>query len=149
LTKAQRQELALKRRQEESVEQLKRNKEQRKLLMGTKSKGKQQEDKDRQREKERDRDRDYEHDAHEARERERDRESRERDQEREEEAKNRERKWLEKQMMREHEKELEAIKEQYLGAKKLKKRVVKPSEKFRFSFDWENTEDTSRDMNPM
>ncbi len=38
---------------------------------------------------------------------------------------------------------------QYLGAKKLKKRVVKPSEKFRFSFDWENTEDTSRDMNPM
>ncbi|KAH9543003.1 hypothetical protein CY35_13G039500 [Sphagnum magellanicum] len=117
--------------------------------MGTKSKGKQQEDKDRQREKERDRDRDYEHDAHEARERERDRESRERDQEREEEAKNRERKRLEKQMMREHEKELEAIKEQYLGAKKLKKRVVKPSEKFRFSFDWENTEDTSGDMNPM
>ncbi|KAH9543001.1 hypothetical protein CY35_13G039500 [Sphagnum magellanicum] len=117
--------------------------------MGTKSKGKQQEDKDRQREKERDRDRDYEHDAHEARERERDRESRERDQEREEEAKNRERKRLEKQMMREHEKELEAIKEQYLGAKKLKKRVVKPSEKFRFSFDWENTEDTSGDMNPI
>ncbi len=38
---------------------------------------------------------------------------------------------------------------QYLGAKKLKKRVVKPSEKFRFSFDWENTEDTSGDMNPM
>lgn len=38
---------------------------------------------------------------------------------------------------------------QYLGAKKFKKRVVKPSEKFRFSFDWESTEDTSRDMNPM
>jgi ATP-dependent RNA helicase DDX23/PRP28 len=146
--KAQRQELALKRRQEESVEQLKRNKEQRKLLMGIESKGKQQEDKDRQREKERDRDCDYGHEAHEARERERDRERRERDQEREE-AKNRERKRLEKQMMREHEKELEAIKEQYLGAKKLKKRVVKPSEKFRFSFDWENTEDTSGDMNPM
>ncbi len=69
-------------------------------------------DKDRQREKERDRDRDYEREAREARERERDRERRERDREREEEAKNRERKWLEKQMMREHEKELEAIKEQ-------------------------------------
>ncbi|OMO51364.1 hypothetical protein COLO4_37710 [Corchorus olitorius] len=46
-------------------------------------------------------------------------------------------------------KELEAIKEQYLGLKKLKKRVIKPSEKFRFSFDWENTEDTSRDMNSL
>ncbi|EFJ18460.1 hypothetical protein SELMODRAFT_165735 [Selaginella moellendorffii] len=44
---------------------------------------------------------------------------------------------------------MDAIKEQYLGTKKLKKRVVKPSEKFRFSFDWENTEDTSRDMNPI
>ncbi|CAM6029045.1 unnamed protein product [Sphagnum balticum] len=136
LTKAQRQELALKRRQEESVEQLKSN-----LSLNA--------DKDRQREKERDRDRDYEREAREARERERDRERRERDREREEEAKNRERERLEKQMMREHEKELEAIKEQYLGAKKLKKRVVKPSEKFRFSFDWENTEDTSRDMNPI
>ncbi|KAJ0972426.1 hypothetical protein J5N97_020385 [Dioscorea zingiberensis] len=48
---------------------------------------------------------------------------------------------------REREKEVEAIKEQYLGLKKPKKRVIKPSEKFRFSFDWENTEDTSRDMN--
>ncbi|CAK9201244.1 unnamed protein product [Sphagnum troendelagicum] len=171
LMTAQRQELALK-RQEEFVEQLKRNEEQRKLLMGTDSKGKEQEDKDRQREKERDRDRDYEREAREARERERDRGRRERDREREEEAKNRERERLEKQMMREHEKELEAIKEQVCrhfvidlkfllsvvfskqessGArsKKLKKRVVKPSEKFRFSFDWENTEDTSGDMNPI
>ena len=41
---------------------------------------------------------------------------------------------------REREKEQEAIKEQYLGSKKPKKRVIKPpSEKFRFSFDWENT----------
>ncbi|CAM6029047.1 unnamed protein product [Sphagnum balticum] len=114
LTKAQRQELALKRRQEESVEQLKRNEEQRKLLMGTESKGKEQEDKDRQRKNERDRDRDYEREAREARERERDRERSERDREREreEEAKNRERERLEKQMMCEHEKELEAIKEQ-------------------------------------
>ncbi|CAI6009027.1 unnamed protein product, partial [Closterium sp. NIES-65] len=38
---------------------------------------------------------------------------------------------------------------QYLGLRKPKKRVIKPSEKFRFSFDWENTEDTSRDLNPL
>ena len=36
---------------------------------------------------------------------------------------------------------------QYLGGKKPKKRVVKPSEKFRFPSNWENSEDTSRDMN--
>ncbi|KAM7259182.1 hypothetical protein ACFE04_014923 [Oxalis oulophora] len=49
----------------------------------------------------------------------------------------------------EKEMELEAINEQYLGFEKPKKRVIKPSEKFRFSFDWENTEDTSRDMNSL
>ncbi|OMO72290.1 hypothetical protein COLO4_27709 [Corchorus olitorius] len=85
------------------------------------------------------------------RQRERDREperrnrEREREREREEEAKARERERAE----REREKELEAIKEQYLGTKNPKKRVIKPSEKFRFSFDWENTEDTSRDMNSL
>ncbi|KAG0562769.1 hypothetical protein KC19_9G170100 [Ceratodon purpureus] len=149
LTKAQRAELALKRRQEEAAEQLRRNEESRKLLMGTENKGKGQEDKDRSREKFRERDRDHDREAREAREKERDRERREREREREEETKLRERERLEKQAQREHEKELESIKEQYLGAKKLKKRVVKPSEKFRFSFDWENTEDTSRDMNPI
>uniref|UniRef100_A0A803PT48 RNA helicase n=1 Tax=Cannabis sativa TaxID=3483 RepID=A0A803PT48_CANSA len=56
---------------------------------------------------------------------------------------------IEKLAERERDKELEAIKEQYLGSKKPKKRVIKPSEKFRFSFDWENTEDTSRDMNSL
>ncbi|MFQ6627942.1 hypothetical protein Gotur_007756, partial [Gossypium turneri] len=88
------------------------------------------------------------------RQRERDRESerRNREREREEEAKARERARSEKLAEREREKELEeleAIKEQYLGSKKPKKRVIKPSEKFRFSFDWENTEDTSRDMNSL
>ena len=29
------------------------------------------------------------------------------------------------------------IKAQYLGAEKQKKKVLKPSEKFRFNFDWE------------
>ncbi|KAI3739766.1 hypothetical protein L2E82_30177 [Cichorium intybus] len=37
--------------------------------------------------------------------------------------------------------------ERYLESKKPKKRVIKPSEKFRFSFDWETTKDTSIDMN--
>jgi ATP-dependent RNA helicase DDX23/PRP28 len=37
-------------------------------------------------------------------------------------------------------------KEQSLGYKKPRKRIIKPLEKFRFSFDWENTEDTSRDV---
>ncbi|MBA0628703.1 hypothetical protein Godav_023379 [Gossypium davidsonii] len=88
------------------------------------------------------------------RQRERDRESdrRNREREREEEAKARERARLDKLAEREREKELDklaAIKKQYLGSKKPKKRVIKPSEKFRFSFDWENTEDTSRDMNSL
>ncbi|KAL2649687.1 hypothetical protein R1flu_017815 [Riccia fluitans] len=140
LTKAQRADFALKRRQEEVTEQRKREQEQRKLFRMQGEPSRRDQD-DRDRSRQRDRDREYE--------RERDRERREREREREEDAKNREKDRLEKQTTREKEKELEAIKEQYLGAKKLKKRVVKPSEKFRFSFDWENTEDTSRDMNPI
>lgn len=145
LSKAQRQQLALQRREEEVSEQKRRQEDQRKqLAAAAESNRKQQEEHERQREK----DREYEREMRERdreRERERDRERRER--EREEEIKNRERERAEKQAHREREKELEAIKEQYLGGKKPKKRVVKPSEKFRFSFDWENTEDTSRDMN--
>jgi ATP-dependent RNA helicase DDX23/PRP28 len=45
----------------------------------------------------------------------------------------------------EHEKELEFIKEQYLGGKKSRKIIEKPSRKFPISFDWKDTEDTSRD----
>ncbi|KAI8474201.1 MAG: pre-mRNA-splicing ATP-dependent RNA helicase [Monoraphidium minutum] len=41
------------------------------------------------------------------------------------------------------------IKNQYLGAEKERKRVVKASEKFRFKFDWDAQEDTSRDLNPL
>ncbi|KAJ4835550.1 DEAD-box ATP-dependent RNA helicase 21 [Turnera subulata] len=82
-------------------------------------------------------------------ERERERRRRERVREKERwsrrEEEERERVRLEKVAAREREKELEAIKEQYLGSKKPKKQVVKARDKFRF--DWENTEDTSRDMN--
>lgn len=50
---------------------------------------------------------------------------------------------------RERQKELELIKQQYLGGEKVKKKILKPSEKFRFNFDWEVTDDTSRDLNPL
>ncbi|DAZ97125.1 TPA: hypothetical protein N0F65_010448, partial [Lagenidium giganteum] len=49
------------------------------------------------------------------------------------------------------EKELQAIKDQYLGKKAPKKKVVKASEKFAkiFQFDWDASEDTSKDLNPL
>ncbi|CAM9318730.1 unnamed protein product [Scytosiphon promiscuus] len=52
---------------------------------------------------------------------------------------------------REKEKERELLREQYLGKKKAKKKIVKPSEKFSkiFQFDWDASEDTSRDANPL
>ncbi|KAJ7299828.1 hypothetical protein O6H91_06G043500 [Diphasiastrum complanatum] len=75
---------------------------------------------------------------------------REREREHDEEAKSKEG-HLEKQAQYEgvKQRELEAIREEYLGAKRLKKKVIKPSEKFRFSFGWDDTEDTSRDVNPL
>lgn len=141
LTKAQREQLALQRREEEAAEQRKRLEEQRKHFSSTSERNFEQGGRHHQREKDREHERD--------RDRELEKERRDRDREREEEAKIREKARLEKQSEREREKELEAIKEQYLGTKKPKKRVIKPSEKFRFSFDWENTEDTSRDMNAL
>ncbi|KXZ50152.1 hypothetical protein GPECTOR_17g788 [Gonium pectorale] len=49
----------------------------------------------------------------------------------------------------ERQRELELIKQQYLGMEKLKKRVLRPSEKFKFNFDWDSKDDTSRDLNPL
>ena len=48
--------------------------------------------------------------------------------------------------MQEKEKDrtLELIKQQYLGGEKQKKKVMRPTEKFRFNFDWEAADDTSR-----
>ena len=46
-------------------------------------------------------------------------------------------------------KEMQQIKNAYLGVKKKKKKVMKISEKFRFSFDWGADEDTSVDLNPL
>jgi ATP-dependent RNA helicase DDX23/PRP28 len=52
---------------------------------------------------------------------------------------------------REKEKELQALKDHYLGKKEVKRRIIKPSEKFAkiFQFEWEPTEDTSKDLNPL
>lgn len=50
------------------------------------------------------------------------------------------------------EREIEIIKQQYLGLNKRKKKIQKPSEKFRniFNFEWDHSEDTSRnDNNPL
>eukprot|EP00002_Diphylleia_rotans_P012077 TRINITY_DN2367_c0_g1_i3.p1 TRINITY_DN2367_c0_g1~~TRINITY_DN2367_c0_g1_i3.p1 ORF type:complete len:883 (-),score=219.48 TRINITY_DN2367_c0_g1_i3:465-2828(-) len=50
---------------------------------------------------------------------------------------------------REKEKELKQIKSQYLGLEKRKKRIIKPSEKFKITFDWNADDDTSKDLNPL
>ena len=44
-----------------------------------------------------------------------------------------------------------ALKEQYLGKHKKKKKMAKPSEKFSniFKFNWDADEDTSADSNPL
>jgi len=47
------------------------------------------------------------------------------------------------------EKELQQIKNSYLGVKRVKKKQMKISEKFRFAFDWGAEEDTSADLNPL
>jgi ATP-dependent RNA helicase DDX23/PRP28 len=43
----------------------------------------------------------------------------------------------------------EQIKKEYMGLKEKKKRFVKPSEKFKFNFEWDEGEDTSADLNPL
>lgn len=35
------------------------------------------------------------------------------------------------------------------GESRSKKKVMKASDKFKFNFDWDNKEDTSRDLNPL
>jgi len=45
------------------------------------------------------------------------------------------------------EKELDLIKQAYLGKKKKKKQTIPPSQKFKFNFDWDASEDTSEKNN--
>lgn len=94
-------------------------------------------DRDREREREKDR-------------REKDRLQREKDRELRHKERNRqEGRDEDSRKYREAEKELESIKNQYLGIKKEKKKIIKPSEKFKFVFNWDLSEDTSRDTNPL
>ncbi|KAL0710669.1 hypothetical protein Bca4012_017647 [Brassica carinata] len=144
LTKAQREELALKRSQDQISDHRLRREQ---LSLSTPD----TEESDVDRSKDPDLDRNLDRDRY--RDRERECSHRERDRERKEEAKARDKareKARVEKIEREREKELESIKEQYLGGTKPKKRViVRPSVKSRFSFDWENTEDTSRDTNSL
>lgn len=121
VTKAHREELALKRRQDEIADRGRRLVQ---IPRSNPDNGDGNRDRDRKRERHRGHDRD--------RNRERDREFRELD------VKAR----AEKLMKLEREKEINAMKEQYLGSTKPKKRVIIKSSK-KLCFDWENTEDTS------
>lgn len=138
LTKSQRQQLAIQRREQEVADQKRRALESHQQIAAGRSAspGSGADDAHRR----------HGH-YRSSRDRERESERRSREEEARGREKERERQRAEKHAEREREKEMESIKEQYLGGKKPKKRVIKPSEKFRFSFDWENTEDTSRDMN--
>eukprot|EP01035_Chromulina_nebulosa_P038625 gene38625-52181_t len=72
----------------------------------------------------------------------RQREERERERRRKEESKE----------SNEHDHEIKAIREHYLGGGEKKRKIIKPSEKFSriFQFDWEETDDTARnDLNPL
>ncbi|AAF98437.1 Similar to RNA helicases [Arabidopsis thaliana] len=127
LTKAHRKELALKRCQDEIADRDRRS------IVQISRSNSDNDDGNRPRDVKRERHRSHDHDRN----RESDREFRER------EVKAR----VEKLEMVKREKEINAMKEQYLGTTKPKKRVImKPSKNFRF--DWENTEDTlSGEMN--
>jgi len=77
------------------------------------------------------------------------RETREERDERDKELESRREERLKSKDEREKEKFSTVIKDRYLGKKKKKKAVVPPSQKFKFSFDWEATEDTATDLNPL
>jgi ATP-dependent RNA helicase DDX23/PRP28 len=49
---------------------------------------------------------------------------------------------------RERERELEAIKAQYLGVERQKRKIVKATERFKVNFDWDASDDTTRGANP-
>jgi len=78
----------------------------------------------------------------------RERERRERERQREEEEKKREERERTKED-KDYERYKQQIRESYLGRKQEKKKVVPPSQKFKFAFDWEPEEDTTRDANPL
>jgi len=49
----------------------------------------------------------------------------------------------------EQQKELELIRKQYLGDRDRSRKVAKVSERYKFNFDWDASDDTSKDLNPL
>jgi hypothetical protein len=146
LTKAERQKLALEKRAAAVIA----------MKAETDQPVKEEEEtdkKEREKEREKDRDKKGHNDRRErgrayddrGRRGERDKESVSRDERRERDKEKEERDQNSRLVAREK----DLIKKQYLGGKKEKKKVGKPSEKFKFVFDWDASEDTSRDINPL
>lgn len=50
---------------------------------------------------------------------------------------------------KEREKELEMIKQNYLGTERPKRKIIKAADRFKVNFDWDAGDDTSRDLNPL
>ncbi|KAH3721763.1 probable ATP-dependent RNA helicase DDX23 [Dreissena polymorpha] len=144
LTKEERAAEAMKRRQEQVDAQRKRIDEERKKQVGFLHKGKDpRDDRDRRDRYDRDRDRDRREDWRQGRgDDDRFKEPAEPAQrERREEPESR-------KELKDKEKELEAIKERYLGMKKKKKRIRRLNDR-KFVFDWDAGDDTSIDYNAL
>ncbi|KAL4222559.1 DEAD (Asp-Glu-Ala-Asp) box polypeptide 23 [Mactra antiquata] len=151
LTKEERAAEALKRRQEQVEEQRRKIDEERKKQMEFLNKGKERDERDRRDRYDRDRERDRRREEERYRERERDRD---RDRDRGNEGRNdrgedrRDDAGESRKEIKDKEKEVEAIKERYLGIKKRRKRVRRLNDR-KFVFDWDAGDDTSLDYNPL
>eukprot|EP00347_Sterkiella_histriomuscorum_P020962 403335789 len=166
MTKKQREELKRKQEEEEQQKEQEKQREiEKKRLEFLNAQQKSCRDKDRGDRYDRDRrsrSRSYERDRGDRRrgedygrgerDRERDRDRRRDDKDRDQKDGSRkdERKEKEKKYLIE-DREVDQIKGQYLGIIKEKKRVIKPSDKFKqvFHFAWDASEDTSKDINPL
>jgi len=146
MTRAERERLALEKREAAVLEQKKKLEEIRKTREEFFEQAKEE---TKHRYGYRDRDRRYgRRDRYRDRDRDRDR-RRDRDRDRGDRRDRDRRKDEKKRLDRQQEKEKELIKNHYLGIKKAKKKIIKPSEKFKFVFSWDLADDTSRDTNPL
>jgi ATP-dependent RNA helicase DDX23/PRP28 len=146
LTKAEREELALKKRQEQVEEQRRKLEEARKsnnLFTSKDQESSTSSSSDRNRDRDRDRDRDRERD------RDRGDRDRERDRDRDRDRRDRDRSNRDKpENLDDKEKEEAAIKERYLGIFKKKKKIRRLNDR-KFVFDWDAGDDTSIDYNAL
>jgi len=163
LSKSERRELAIKNREEQAKlikAQIEAERNQRITFFSEADK--ERRERERERERERDRERPREHSRErithkvrepspirEEREEKRRRTSSPHREEKDDDRKKREEDREKKKIERAKDKEREEIKKFYMGIKEKKRRFVKPSEKFKFVFEWDLSEDTSRDYNPL